>query len=70
MDNMNENELENVKAGLNLSYEEAKASHKFTSLKDDKKEEEITELSEEELEKYMGGINMDAYEAEKYTKSR
>ena len=66
---LSEEELEDVRGGVKISYEEAKNRSKFKDLKEEPNKEEMRELTEEELEKYLGGINMNAHEAEEFTKS-
>ena len=59
--------LEGVMAGTSLSYEEAKARSKFKTVsKEPEKtssiEDGLSEISEEDLEKYMGGIRIEGEE--------
>jgi len=73
---LNEKELENVIAGSGLNYEESKEFHKNVfnkfkpATKDEEKakENELSELSEEDLEKYMGGIRIEEEEYDSFTR--
>ncbi len=67
MRELNEDDLNDIKAGMHLSHEDAKRLNKFKEQTEINKKKELTE---EELEKYMGGINMNAEKAEEFTRSR
>ena len=57
---MEEDEMENVKAGMHMTYDQAKVFHKFNETKHNKPEE----LDEEELEGVRAGMNI-SYEQAK-----
>ncbi len=72
-DELNLDELEHVEAGTGLKYDEAKerqekALGKFRPMPEknnnleQSNEEVLSELSEEDLEKYMGGIRIEGDE--------
>ena len=60
---LDEKELEGIIAGSGLSYEEAKKYNEKVVRKfkpaPKKEKEDLTELSEEDLEKYLGGIRIE-----------
>lgn len=60
---LGEDELENVKAGMNMTYDQAKAFHKFSETKH--AQDELDELNEDELENIKAGLNVSYEEAKK-----
>ena len=73
-DELSLEELEHVEAGTGLKYDEAKERQekalgkfrpmpeKSADLEKNNADEELSELSEEDLEKYMGGIRIEGDE--------